>query len=650
VIEAGTHPPPAPAPQRSHTRDWAVALLLAAATIWAFQGVAGAGFVRFDDGPYIVENPHLREGLSGAGLRWALTADLLYDSPHTDYWSPLTLTSRLLDAELFGLDPGPHHLVNLALHVTSVVLLFFTMLGLTGRHGPSAFVAATLAVHPLHVEAVAWITERKDVLGGLLWVLAMAAHARYARKPTPGRHAAVVLTLALGLMAKPMLVTLPFALLLLDYWPLGRWRAASDLPRLVREKTLLFALAAASAVITVLPQVRGEGLTSLETLPLGLRVGNAVQSYAVYLKQAVWPHPLAFYYPHAGRSLGLGAVALSVLVLVALTVWTWRERRRQPFAVVGWSWYLVTLLPVIGLLQVGEQARADRFTYIPFIGLSLLPAFGLPALVGGDRGRRLLGVAAVVLVASWCVLTRAQVETWRDSETLFRHALRVAGGSPLVHYNLGNELARQGRRAEAREQYQAALRLKPRYAQARVNLGNVLASEGDPAAAAAAYQEALTIEPRLVEAHTGLSTVLRLMGRPAEARDHAAEAVRLSPGRATAHLNLGLAEAHLGRVAEAERSYGAALARNPELGAARYALGNLLAAAGRLPEAEQQFRAAVRLLPGDADALNNLGRALALQGRSQEALTCYRRALAADPGHALAAQNLEDALSAIPTR
>jgi tetratricopeptide (TPR) repeat protein len=636
-----------PTPRSDRIRDLALALLLAAATIWAFRGVAHAGFVGFDDGPFVFENPHLREGLSAAGLRWALTADLLDDSPNTDYWSPVTLISRLLDAELFGLDPGAHHLVNLAIHVTTVILLFFIMRRLTGRPGPSAFVAAVLGVHPLHVEAVAWVTERKDVLAGLFWVLAMGAHGRYVQSPTRGRQAVLAVTLGLGLMAKPMLVTLPLALLLLDYWPLGRWSSPSDLPRLVREKTLLIALAAASAVITVLPQLRGGGLTPLDTLPFQLRLGNAVRSYVAYLEQALWPHPLAFYYPHPGRSLGLAAVALSFLVLAAITAWAWRERHRWPFAVVGWAWYLLTLLPVIGLVQVGEQARADRFTYIPFIGLSFLPAFGLPALIRSRRGRQALAAGAAALVVVWCVLTRAQVQTWRDSETLFRHALQVTGGSPLVHYNLGNELQRQGRRAEAREQYRAALRLKPRYPQAQANLGGVLAQEGDLAGAATAYRAALALEPRFVEAHTGLSTVLLEMGHPAEALRHATEAVRLSPALASAHFNLGLVQARLGRVSEAERSYRAALARDPGLAAARYALGNLLAAGGRLADAEEQFREAVRLEPGDADALNNLGRTLTLQGRRAEALAYYRQALEADPGHTQARQNMEETLREI---
>jgi tetratricopeptide (TPR) repeat protein len=640
------NPPP---PASGRIRSYAVALLLAAITAWAFWGVSRADFVSLDDDPYIFENPHLRDGLSLAGLRWALTADLLYDSPHADYWSPLTLTSRLVDAQLFGLDPGAHHLVNLAIHLVAVVLLFFVMCGLTGRPGPSAFVAATLAVHPLHVEAVAWVTERKDVLGGLFWVLTMAAHARYARGPTRGRQAAVALTMALGLMAKPMLVTLPFALLLLDYWPLGRWQSPSDLPRLVREKAALLALAVVSVVITVLPHARKEALPSLDALPLGLRLGNAVHSYAVYLKQAVWPHPLAVYYPHPGASLGMATVALSALVLVAITVWTWRERRRLPFAVVGWFWYLGTLLPVIGLVQVGEQARADRFTYIPFIGLSLLPAFGLPVLIRSPTGRRWLAAGAVLLIAAWCVVTRAQVETWRDSETLFRHALRVGGDSPLMHYNLANVLARRGERVEARDHYLAALRLKPRYAQAHVNLGNLLAAEGESAEAAASYRAALAIEPRRAEAHTGLSTVLLQMGQAAQAREHAAEAVRLAPGLASAHLNLGLVQARLGETAAAERSYATALTHDPELGPAHYALGNLLAAEGRLAEAEQQFREAVRLLPGDANALNNLGRALELQGREQDAITFYQRALEADPEHALARENLE-ALGAAAVR
>lgn len=639
-------------PTPSRIRDHALALLLAAATLWAFWGVKDAGFVDFDDIPFIVENPYVRQGLTAESLRWALTADLLEDSPHTDYWAPLTVASRLLDVELFGFEPGPHHLVNLAIHVTTVVLLFYTMLGLTGRPGPSAFVAATLALHPLHVEAVAWLVERKDVLAGLFWVAAMAAHAAAARHPTHARRAAVALIMALGLLAKPMLVTLPLALLLLDYWPLGRWRRPGDLPGLLREKAALLLLSAASATITVLPQLRKGTLVPLESLPVGLRVGNAVRSYVAYLEQALWPHPLAFYYPHPGPALGIGAVALSAAVLVAVSVWTWRERRRLPFVAAGWAWYLVTLLPVIGLMQVGEQARADRFTYIPFIGLSFLPAYGLPALVRSDRGRRGLAAAAVALVAVWVLLTRAQVVTWRDSETLFRHAIRVTGGSPLVHYNLGNELRRQGRFDEAREQYEAALRIKPLFPSAQVSIGNVLASKGDWAAAVDAYRAALGGTPDFAEAHTGLATALVRLGRPADALPHAEAAVRLAPPAwaPAAHLNLGLVNARLGRASEAESAYAAALARDPDLKAAYYALGNLLASTGRLAEAEQQFREAVRLAPRDADALNNLGRTLELQGRRDEAAELYRRALAADPGHELARRNLEGEPDAVAER
>jgi tetratricopeptide (TPR) repeat protein len=480
----------------------------------------------------------------------------------------------------------------------------------------------------------------------------MPAHAAAARHPTHARRAAVALIMALGLLAKPMLVTLPLALLLLDYWPLGRWRRPGDLPGLLREKAALLLLSAASATITVLPQLRKGTLVPLESLPVGLRVGNAVRSYVAYLEQALWPHPLAFYYPHPGPALGIGAVALSAAVLVAVSVWTWRERRRLPFVAAGWAWYLVTLLPVIGLMQVGEQARADRFTYIPFIGLSFLPAYGLPALVRSDRGRRGLAAAAVALVAVWVLLTRAQVVTWRDSETLFRHAIRVTGGSPLVHYNLGNELRRQGRFDEAREQYEAALRIKPLFPSAQVSIGNVLASKGDWAAAVDAYRAALGGTPDFAEAHTGLATALVRLGRPADALPHAEAAVRLAPPAwaPAAHLNLGLVNARLGRASEAERAYAAALARDPDLKAAYYALGNLLASTGRLAEAEQQFREAVRLAPRDADALNNLGRTLELQGRRDEAAELYRRALAADPGHELARRNLEGEPDAVAER
>jgi Flp pilus assembly protein TadD len=637
-------------PTASRIRDHAFALLLTMTTLWAFWGVSRAGFVSFDDGPYVAENPNLRGGLSWRGLRWALTADLLQDSPHTDYWSPLTQISRLLDVQLFGFDPGPQHLVNLALHLTTVMLLFHSMRKMTNRPGPSAFVAATFAVHPLHVEAVAWITERKDVLAGLFWVSAMIAHAVYARRPTRPRQAALALIVAFGLMAKPMLVTLPLALLLLDYWPLGRLQCWSDAPRLVREKAGLFVLAAGSAVITVMPQLRGNALAPLKDLPPWLRLGNALHSYAVYLRQAVWPHPLAFYYPHPGRSLALGAVLLSTLVLLAISFWTWRERRRLPFAVTGWCWYLLTLLPVIGLVQVGEQARADRFTYLPFIGLSFLPAFGLPALLQSERGRRWLAAIAVVVVGAWAALTRAQVETWRDSATLFRHAIAVTGGSPLVHYNLGNELRRQGRLAAAREQYQAALAKKPGFANALVNLANLLASEGQSAEAANTYRAALRQAPDLTEAHLGLATVLLRLGHAAEALPHATEAARLAPNVANVHLSLGLAQSRLRRLEEAERSYTEALVLDPDSGAARYALGNLLATSGRLEEAVGQLREAVRIEPQNADALNNLGRALELQGRRQEAIALYHQALAAKPNHPQARRNLEEAENAVRGR
>lgn len=595
-----------------------LALGLAMTTIVAFEGVRRCDFVDFDDNLYVTRNPHLRDGLSARGLRWAFAAGLLFDSAHADYWTPLTAVSRMADSELFGLEPAGHHLVNLAFHVATAVVLLLVLEAVTGSVWPSAFVAAAFAVHPLHVESVTWISERKDVLSGIFFVLALAAYARYVRAGGTARYVAVCAFFALGLMAKPMVMTLPFVLLLLDYWPLARfdtsragWRARAR--ALLGEKVPLLLLTAISLFATVRGvAARGE-LRPLETMPLQARLGNAADSYLMYLYQALWPHPLAVLYPYPEHGLPVWRVGAACVLLALITVLVVRWARTRPYLLVGWCWYLGMLLPVIGIVQAGPHARADRYVYLPLIGLAIMAAWGTADLAVRVRhGRTLLGVVASGLVITWTVMTWRQVRHWEDTIALFSHALEATSGNYVAHNNLAGALAQRGEWSAAELHYREALRIQPRYPNARNSLGALLARRG-----------------RLDEAR----------------REHL-RALEDNPSDALAHYHLGLLEARAGRSDSAAASYREALRLNPGLAQARYNWGNLAAARGLWSEAEKHYVEAERLLPDDADVLNNLGLVRALQGRWPEAAQSYERALVLKPGHGLARTNLGRALFA----
>jgi tetratricopeptide (TPR) repeat protein len=591
-----------------------VALSLVLLTLLAFTGVLGCGFVGFDDGLYVYQNPQVRQGLTAQGLRWGLGAGLLFDSPYADYWAPLTVLSRMADVQVFGLDPWGHHLTNLLLHALNAVLLFLVLLGMTGAGWRSAFVAALFAVHPLRVESVAWITERKDVLAGLFWILTLGAYARYARSPARGPYLAVVLAMALGLMAKPVLITIPFVLLLLDVWPLGRWGPGKTSPRaLLLEKLPLVAMSGLSVLITYVPLERRGQITELRTLSLWARVSNALYSYLVYAGKMFWPHPLAVVYPHPEGRLPAWSVVLALLFLLGVSGEALRQRQRRPYVVVGWVWYLGTLLPVLGLVQSGVQAYADRYTYISLIGLSLIVAWGASdALASRDGGRSILAVLAAVWLLLLVPVTRRQVENWRDSVTLFGHAVQVTDRNYLAENNLATALALRGQSREAEAHYREALGIEPRYSQAYNNLGVLLAREGRIPEAMAVHEEAL----------------------------------RIRADDADAHLNLGLLRARLGQGDAAAERYAEALRINPRMARAHYSWGNLLVSSGRFGEAAAHFAAAVSLQPDDVEALNNLGLALALSGRGGEAIAQYARALELDPRHPRARTNLGRALAA----
>ncbi len=466
-------------------------------TLLAFAGVLKCDFLGYDDPLYVSANPHIRDGLSGEGLRWGLSAGLLFDSPHADYWAPLTVLSRMVDVELFGLDPSGHHFTNLLLHAVNAALLFLVLEGMTGAGWRSAFVAAFFAIHPLRVESVAWVTERKDVLSGLFWILTLGAYTRYARSPDRGRYSMVVLMLALGLMAKPILITIPFVLLLLDHWPLGRGGgAASSLrPRLL-EKLPLVGLSTLSLLITYLPLLRRGQITEFDGLPLDARVTNALYSYLVYAGKMFWPQPLAVVYPHPEGRLPLWPVVAALTFLLVGTGEAVRQVRRRPYGIVGWLWYLGTLLPVRGLVQSGVQARADRYSYIPLIGLSLIVAWGVGEALGSrPYGKPALAVIAAAWLAVLLVVTRRQVDYWRDTATLFGHALRVTAGNYLAENNLATALALRGDAPGAEAHYREAIRIRPAYSQAYNNLGLLFARQGRIAEAMALHEEALRLQP-----------------------------------------------------------------------------------------------------------------------------------------------------------
>ncbi len=520
-----------------------------AVTMAVFLPVRGHDFINLDDNLYLTENPHLRHGLTEEAVRWSLTANWAQPDPHSDYWRPLSFLSHALDVELFGMNPAGHHWMNVLFHAVNAVVLFELLRRMTGALWPSVFVAAIWAVHPLRVEAVAWATARKDVLSTSFWLLTTAAYLWYTRAPRPGRYLVMLLCFVLGLMCKPMLVTLPFVLLLLDYWPLGRlqtsWRRA------VAEKLPLLALSLISSAITSAVQTPGETRATLDQVPLTMRLGNAVTAYAAYLRKTIWPDDLAVFYPYPA-SLPAWQVALAAGVLVAITALAVVHWRRCPYLLVGWLWYLGTLVPVIGLVQVGSQSMADRFTYVPMVGVLIMAAWAWPVRPVW------IGVGGGVLLAC-AVLARQQLGHWQNSETLFRHALAVTTDNWPAHHNLGETLEAQGHDAESADHYRATLRLQPDYAEAHFNLANVLSRTGPPREAVTHYQAALRLRPDYPKAHVNLGNLYLSAGQRDAAIRHYRAALVLQPAMAEAHNNLGLALAARGDFAAAIRHYEAAL-------------------------------------------------------------------------------------------
>ena len=610
-----------------------ISLALIVLNVGVYAPLRHFDFVKWDDHQYITDNSHVLAGMTWRGVAWAFTTS------HGPYWHPLTWLSHMLDAQLFGLNAGGHHATSILLHIATTLLLFELLWRATGTLARSAFVAALFAVHPLHVESVAWVAERKDVLSALFWMLTLWAYGWYARRPAVGRYLAVLVFFACGLMAKPMIVTLPFALLLLDWWPLQRvasWR------RLVAEKIPLVAFAAASGVVTFVLQ-RGQGaLPGLDAIPLTLRAVNALTSYVAYMGRMLWPTRLAALYPYPGALPEWWVVCGALLILIGTSIVAIRSARRHQYVLVGWFWYLGTLVPVIGLIQSGEQSMADRFLYIPLIGLFVIVAWGGPDLLEHWPQRRVaLPVAAAIAIGACAVTARAQVPYWANNLTLWERVVAVTGPNYRGEGNLAMALQDAGRESDAIAHYLEALRINPGFVDAHDNLGLVLASQGRTAEAIVHYAEALRLNPKDADAHNNLGNVLAEQGKMDDALAHFSDAVRLKPQFPEAHNNLANALASQGRTAEAIDHYTEALRLEPSFADAHNGLGGALIAQGRIAEAVTHFENAVRLDPNFLPARHNLATVLAQQGRIEEATRQLEAALKIDPADGTARRALD---------
>jgi Tfp pilus assembly protein PilF len=611
---------PAQSARRFGRSELLIAAALAVATLAVYGQVITHQFISLDDDLYIRDNQMVTGGLTLKGMAWAFTTF------HAANWHPLTWLSHMVDSQVFGLNAGGHLFVNALIHVSNTLLLFFFLKRVTGARWRSAIVAALFALHPLHVESVAWAAERKDTLATFFGLLSLLAFARYAAATSWKRYSLVALWLGLGLMAKPMLVTWPFVLLLLDYWPLRRleWQPADGIKRfakawvpLIREKLPLFCLVAVSIVLTYAAQSHGGAVRGFVDAPLSLRLSNALVSYAKYLLLTVWPSGLGVYYPFSPAGVPTWQLAAALVLLATMTAIALREANKRAYLITGWFWFLGTLVPVIGLVQVGGQAMADRYHYIPSIGLFVALVFGVADLAIAWRiGRVSVAVVSAAVLLLFGSLTALQISRWRDSMTLFEQTLSVTSDNLVIHYNLGHVLGQQGKYDEAVPHFAEALRIKPDFFDALINMGVTLLEQGKSAGAISYYHRALGVEPDSAKAHMQLALALIKQEKGDDALQQVYKALELAPNDPDIRTNLGL----------------------------------MLARQGKLSEATAQLNEALRLNPASAEAHNNLGLVFLMAGQLEESLAHFSTALLLKPNFTVARDNLRRAQSQIDAR
>ncbi len=619
-----------------------VSLVLAAIALFIYAPVRHYGFLSYDDSVYVSENPQVIRGLTGQGILWAFT------SGHASNWHPVTWLSHMLDVQMHGMNAGRHHFTNLLLHIANALLLFGILHRTTGAWRRSAMVALLFAAHPLHVESVAWIAERKDVLSTLFWMLTMHAYVTYVKKPNIGLYLAVVAVFALGLMSKPMLVTLPLVLLLFDVWPLNRIRFEAGQLRIwlsmLREKMPLFVLTAISSAVTILVQSRGGAVQSFEAATLHHRAANALVSYVAYIGQMLWPKNLAGFYPF--KPLPLLLVAASALGLITVSVVAIRFSKSRSFLFTGWLWYVITLVPVIGLIQVGGQARADRYTYIPLIGIFIIGAWGIPLALERWKHRAVaLQAAACILVCALAAGARNQVRHWESDRALWEHTVRVTPDNYFARTNLGFAFIDSGDLNAGVEQYTEALRINPNSAETHNALGTAMLKLGQLDAAMEQFEIALHIKPGFADAHSNRGIILARLGNIDEAFSEFRKALEISPKNPDIQYNFGFALANQGRLDEAMSYFRKAIGIKPDYAAAYFQMGNAFAAKEMLSEAAVEYTKALQLMPEYEDAHNNLGVILERQNRTDEAAAHFKEALRINPNSIRAKENLNRILA-----
>ncbi len=587
-------------------------IVLAAVTVVAYEPIRHNGFVGYDDNEYIVKNPHITGGITQQSLTWAFT------KPYASNWHPLTWISHILDCQVFGLNPLGHHLVSVLFHTANALLLFWILKNITGTIWTSAFVAAVFAVHPVQVESVAWAAERKTVLSGLFWLLTMAAYVRYTRQPAFGRYILVLLVFGLCIMTKPIVVTLPLVLLLLDYWPLERVRwgqyvgaASKSAKWLIVEKIPLLAMSAFLSVMTFVSQKSGGAMSTAENMPLDYRIANVFLSYIRYIGKMIWPSGLAVYHPHPRTGFSDIAVVTCALLFVLITFFSIYMGRRKKYVAVGWLWYVGTLVPMIGLVQVGAQAIAYRYMYLSMLGLLIIVAWAVKDLVANRFRRKVVAaVSAIVVLSAFVILTQMQVGHWQNTITLFEHTLNVTKDNAAAEHNYGYALSEAGRLDEATIHLNRAVQLVPEFVEARNNLGKLYLKQGKINEAIDCFTELAKRKDAPAEVHYSLASALLMQKRYDEAIKQLAIVLELDPDYAHAHSAMAVALMSAGRTDEAIACFNKYLRLNENSVELHYNLAVALVMQKKYDEAIRHFTRVTELDPNNAGALNGLARTL----------------------------------------
>ena len=634
-------------------REIVICLVLIAANLVVYWQITNHEFINYDDGIYVTENSHVQAGFTWESIKWALTTF------HAGNWHPLTWFSHMLDCELYGLNSTGHHWTNLELHIANTLLLFFILFKMTGALWRSAFVAALFALHPLHVESVAWIAERKDVLSTFFGFLMIIAYYRNVKKPRITNYLLIILFFSLGLMAKPMLVTMPFVLLLLDLWPLKRLNLSlnqpagrtSNLMPLIREKIPLIILATISIILTFFAQQSRGAVQSLELIPINYRIANALIAYSGYFIKTIWPHNMSVFYPHLGVNQPMWEVVSSALFLIGACLLAVKASKKYPYMLVGLLWYIITLIPVIGLIQVGSQSMADRYTYIPMTGIFIVFTWGMHDLLLKNKKylNFIFPLSAAIIISVLSVLSFNQSKQWKNSITLFENAITITDENWLAHNNLGAALFDKGKTDESIFHFKEALKIKPIYFSAIYNLGRAFQEKGKSDTAVYYYNNVLRIKPEHEDARNNLANMLFDQGRFDEAVKHYNIILKINPDNANVHNNLGRLLISQSNYKEAELHFNKALRINPVYPDALYNLGYLMIKNGKTGEGITYLTRFFSVLDladnkkinsGYAEVYNNIGEMLYKNGKLKEAGIFFSKAVQIDPGYKDAVNNL----------